>query len=204
MDRSKLETRFVEVKDFQVEERADKAPVLVGYAARYNTLSQDLGGFKERFLPHAFARTLENGPDVIALAQHDDTKVLGRRSAGTLTLEDDPWGLKVEITPPKTSYGLDILESVRRKDIGGMSFAFVAQDEELIKEGDGWVREVRDADLYEVSVVTSPAYLQSKVKVRSEVIEQLEALQKPEPEEYQPSLNMLDKIQIQKQAELAI
>lgn len=205
MDRSKLEIRFVEVKDIQVEERDDKPPKLVGYAARYNTLSQDLGGFKERFLPHAFARTLENGPDVLALAQHDETKVLGRRSAGTLKVEDDPWGLKVEITPPNTSYGNDIIESVRRKDISGMSFGFIAQDEELIKEGDGWIREVRDADLYEISIVTSPAYLQSKIKVRSEVIEQLEALNQPEPEpEYRVSLDTLQKIHKQRVAELSM
>lgn len=202
MDKSKIETRFYELKDMKLEEREDKSPRLVGYAVRYNALSQDLGGFKERFLPHSFARSLENGPDILALIQHDMTKVMGRRSSGTLQAEDDAFGVKVKIDPPNTSFSLDIQESVRRKDVVGMSFAFESIEEEMVREGDGWVREVRDADLYEVSIVTNPAYLQSKIKIRSEVIEKLEELNKPV--EYRKSMETLLKFQRQAEAEIKL
>lgn len=169
-----LELRFLDVTDFEVEERAGKSPVLKGYAVRYNTLSQDLGGFRERIKPHAFARSLSNGPDVLALAQHDNTKVLGRRSAGTLSVEDDAYGIKVSIEPPNTTFGNDIVESVRRKDISGMSFGFISKDDEFLQENGQVVREVTDADLHEVSIVTSPAYLQSRISVRSETLAKLD------------------------------
>lgn len=170
----KIEKRVLEVTDFEIEERENKPTVLKGYAVRFDSLSQDLGGFKERFKQNSFSRSLSNGPDILALAQHDNTKVLGRRSAGTLTVEEDPFGVRVTIIPPDTSYGKDIVESIRRKDISGMSFGFVAKQEEMLRENNEVIREIRDADLHEVSVVTSPAYLSSKISVRSETLAKLE------------------------------
>ena len=205
MDKSKMETRYLEVSCLEVETREDnQAPKLVGYAHRYNTMSLDLGGFKERFALDAFKRSLESDIDVIALAQHDNTKVLGRASAGTLKVENDSVGLRVEITPPNNSYGNDILESIRRNDITGMSFGFIATEEELVQEGEEWIREVKDADLYEVSIVTTGAYSESRIQVRKEVIEKLEELKKPTEKEFKPSEKMLDQLHKQKLAEFGV
>jgi len=73
-------------------------PVLVGYAVRWGEVSEPLP-FRERFLPGAFAKDLASGRDVLALVGHELSKVLARRSNGTLTLREDEVGLWVEIRP---------------------------------------------------------------------------------------------------------
>ena len=64
--------------------------------------------------PSFFAvdRTLRDGLDVIATTDHDAGKLLGRTSAGTVRLEKDPRGLRVDIDLPKTTLGNDVLELV--------------------------------------------------------------------------------------------
>lgn len=146
-----------------------EAGQLVGYASVFNSLSEDLGGFKERIDPKAFNRTLGSGMDVRALVNHDTTLVLGRRSNGTLTLAVDATGLKVSITPPKTSYANDLLELVGRGDVSQMSFGFmIASGGEAWSNEDGLkVRTVTDLDLLEVSVVSIPAYSDTTVALRN-------------------------------------
>src|SRR5438876_6249782 len=97
---------------------------LSGYAIVFNAMSLDLGGFKEIILPEAVDRTLSEALDVRALVDHDTGKVIGRTRAGTLMLRKDRKGLRTEIDPADTTAGRDVLESVRRGDISGMSFAF--------------------------------------------------------------------------------
>lgn len=139
---------------------------IVGYAAVYNKLSQDLGGFREQIAPGAFARNLD-GADVRALFNHDPNFVLGRTTAKTLRLSDDDQGLRIEIDPPETSYASDLLESMRRGDISQMSFGFrTLSDDWSLKDGEN-VRTLRDVELLDVSPVTFPAYPQTSVAMRS-------------------------------------
>jgi len=141
--------------------------VLEGYAAVFNTLSKDLGGFKEIIADKAFSRTLKAGADVRALVDHDPSKILGRSKAGTLTLREDDHGLKVSIKPPDTTVGRDIVESTRRGDVDQMSFAFsVVSDTWETIDGEE-VRTITDVDLHDVSIVTYPAYTDTAVAVRS-------------------------------------
>jgi Escherichia/Staphylococcus phage prohead protease len=160
----KLEKRF-STAEFRIEERDGKPPVITGYAAVFNSLSLDLGGFRELIRPGAFARTLGSA-DVRALVNHDPNLVLGRNKAGTLRLSEDERGLKMEIDPPNTGCGRDILESLRRGDIDNCSFGFYCVSDSWADTGDGIVRELCDVDLLDTSVVTYPAYEQTSVAVR--------------------------------------
>lgn len=146
-----------------------KSPRLVGHAAIFNSPSQDLGGFTEIVLPGAFKRTLQSDRDPLALVQHMPQLVLGRRSAGTLRLQEDQRGLAFEIDVPDTTAARDLLVSVERGDVRGASFAFSTP-----KGGDRWevrgdkvVRELIDVDLHEITVTAQPAYLDTTVARRS-------------------------------------
>jgi HK97 family phage prohead protease len=142
---------------------------LVGYAAVFNSLSHDLGGFREIIQPGAFDRTLTEFPDVLALVEHDVSKPLGRTLPGTLKLTTDEHGLRVEITPPDTSAGRDIVESVRRGDVAGMSFQFrpFPGGDSLDLSGPLPLRILKSVKLKEVSVVINPAYPDTEVHVRA-------------------------------------
>src|SRR5262245_49132286 len=111
-------------------------PLLRGMAIVFNERSQDLGGFVEVIKPEAMKRTFAEGIDLRAFFDHDPAKVLGRLSAGTLRAEATPQGLNVEIDPPSVTDPPNLLESIQRGDLGGMSFSF-----RLMPNGDEWKRE---------------------------------------------------------------
>jgi HK97 family phage prohead protease len=147
-------------------EASDNGKKIRGYAIRFNALSQDLGGFKEFIAPEAVDRTIAEGLDVRALVDHDSGKVLGRTRAGTLQLRKDSKGLAITIEPdPDISYAGDIMRSVARGDVSGMSFAFRTIDDSWNYEGKMPIRTVNDMTISEVSIVTFPAYTQTDVSV---------------------------------------
>lgn len=137
---------------------------IVGYAAKFNQQSVDLGFF-ETLDPHCFDNT--DMSDVVALINHDENLVLGRTTSGTLTLKVDDIGLYFEVIPSNTSYANDLIENMKAGNINQCSFAFVVAD-----GGDDWqyddktgimTRTVFDiAKLYDVSIVTYPAYTQTE------------------------------------------
>jgi uncharacterized protein len=128
---------------------------------------EDLGGFREKIAPGAFKRSLENGADVRALLNHDSNYVLGRNKSGTLFLSEDERGLKIEITPPDTQWARDLMVSMERGDIDQMSFGFYTiSDDWETKDGEN-IRTLREVELFDVSVVTYPAYTATSANVRS-------------------------------------
>lgn len=144
---------------------------VIGYAAVFGPLSENLGGFRERVAPTAFDRTLAGEKDVRALMDHDTAKVLGRRANGTLGLSTDKNGLRVEIELPNTTYANDLRELLARGDVSQMSFAFLVND-----GGDQWegktedglrLRTLLDVELVEVSLVAIPAYPDTSAALRS-------------------------------------
>lgn len=141
-------------------------PKIVGYAAVFDSESRDLGNFTEVIKPGAFNRALSENQDVRAFVDHDASKILGRTKAGTLELSTDSVGLRVEITPPDTTVGRDTVESVRRGDLDSMSFGFVVRDDSWREVEGRALREIRDLDLHEVSLVSFPAYEETSVAVR--------------------------------------
>jgi HK97 family phage prohead protease len=169
----KLERRTINAPDLtinQTEGTDTEAGLKIrGHAAVFNQLSSNLGGFVEKIMPGAFLESIAKD-DIRALWNHDDCMVLGRNTAGTLTLAEDEIGLYVEITPPDTTAGRDALTSIQRRDVTQMSFMFsVPEDGDLWEEigYQQYVRTIVKATLYEVSPVTFPAYPQTDVDARS-------------------------------------
>jgi HK97 family phage prohead protease len=161
----------IERRNFPVEElRAitDEAGLrhITGYAAVFNSLSEDLGGFREKIDPGAFADTLNTG-DVRALKNHNSDYVLGRNKSGTLTLSEDQRGLKIDIIPPDAQWAKDLMVSIDRKDIDQMSFGFRTIDQMWEGEYPEEIRTLMKVELFDVSPVTFPAYPDTEVGLRS-------------------------------------
>lgn len=169
----KLDGQMIEVRNFlevpSLETRAEgTASRITGYASVYDS-EYDVGGYwVETVRSGAFDRNLKEKADVRALFDHDTGKVLGRTKSGTLTLKSDSRGLFTEITPPDTSIARDVLESLKRGDIDGMSFGFRVMEDKWSVKGGKHFRELIDVELYEVSVVAFPAYKATSAQAREE------------------------------------
>jgi hypothetical protein len=148
----------------QVRATAGAAFVLEGIAASYNMPSKPIPGgpngtFTEYIKPGAFARSLCNKADVKALFNHDANFILGRVKNGTLTLTDTAAGLAFRCQlNPKSSAHQDLYASVQRGDISECSFAFSVAPNGQQWSADSSKRTLTDVDLFDVSVVTHPAY----------------------------------------------
>ena len=140
---------------------------LSGYAAVFDQLSENLGGFREKIAPGAFDKVLKD--DVRALFNHEPNLILGRTRANTLKLEIDATGLHYRIDPPDTQYARDLTESIKRGDITQSSFAFRVEDDHWNEDDDGrLIRTIKQFKrLYDISPVTYPAYPDTTVAARS-------------------------------------
>lgn len=168
------ERRFLKLQDcaLRAEQNGD-SPQIVGHAAVFNQPTE-IFGFEEVILSGAFARAIKEEQDVRALIDHDSRLILGRTKSDTLSLKEDDHGLFVTIKPPKTSFADDVLESIRRGDLDGMSFAFIPRQQNIKEEEDKTIREIADVDLIDVSVVTFPAFEGTDVELKNAGIETLE------------------------------
>jgi uncharacterized protein len=137
-----------------------------GYAALFNN-ETDIGGYwRERIAPGAFAKSLATR-DVVALHSHDMGRVVGRKAAGTLSLSEDEAGLAFENELPDTSDGRDLVVSIERGDVSGMSFGFVTRKQEWDETVDPPLRTILEADLFEITYTAFPAYPDTSVGLRS-------------------------------------
>jgi len=177
------ESRFHILGTAKLEQRAEGdegLPTITGYGAVFYR-EDDPGTeykfegfwdkFAERIMPSAFDNAIKED-DVRGLFNHNPSMILGRTSAGTMNLSVDATGLRYDITPPDTQAGRDVVEAIRRGDINGSSFTFVAEDvtyREQKQEDDSIlvIRELHRAKLYDVGPVTFPAYESSTAGVRS-------------------------------------
>lgn len=166
------ETRYLPASELRVVSDGVR-PRIVGYAIVFDQPSEILNErgvrFREVIRSSAVDGVLD-GADLRALVDHDSAKLLGRTKSGTLRYAVDERGVKVEIDPPDTSYAHDVLESIRRGDMDGMSFSFSVppKGDEWDTKGDVPTRTVtRFAKVSEFSVVTFPAYPQTEAALRS-------------------------------------
>ena len=164
-------TNSLEVRRFSATEcrMSPDGQTLRGYAAKYDSGSFDMG-YIETIAPGAFDRTLADDDEVLALVEHDTGKLLGRRSAGTLRLDQDTDGLTFEIDLPQTQLGNDTREQITRGDLGAMSFAFSMDqdtDEEWSTADGKRSRRLLNLRLHDISVVASPAYPKTELTVKT-------------------------------------
>lgn len=171
--KNEIERRSVSAK-VEVRGTSD-APVIAGYAAVFNELSLDLGGFREKIAPGAFSRAIAENQDVRALMNHDPNHIVGRTKSGTLKLQPDDIGLFAEIFPPSSARA--IIESVNRGDISEMSFGFRTRLDSWESINGADIRTLVEVDLFDVSIVTFPAYPQTSVAMRS--LQEFRAKQSP-------------------------
>jgi HK97 family phage prohead protease len=177
--KAKLERRQFDVGGFEVREDGDGFR-LEGYAALFDSRSENLGGFTETIQRGAFRQSLKSRNNIMFYYNHDSNQVLASTRAGTLRLEEDERGLKVSASIAPTSYGRDAKILVERGDVTGFSFGFSMP----ARGGDEWNAEgteriLKSVRLFEVSLVGSPAYSQTngtatirgldKIALRAEV-----------------------------------
>jgi len=167
-----IERRCLPASELRVDASGD-TPKITGYAAVFDQWT-DIGGmFREQVAPGAFKKTLKEA-DVRALWNHDPNYVLGRNKSGTLKLREDEKGLAVEIDPVDSNWSDDLMKSMKRGDVSQMSFGFTVNQAD--DDYDENTRVLRDVSLFDVSVVTYPAYPTTTAQVRS-------AFEKEEKEE---------------------
>jgi HK97 family phage prohead protease len=155
--------------------RADESFTVRGYAAVFNQLSLDLGGFREQLAPTAFDEVLRSEPDVHFVWDHDTRYVGARTTNGTLELRTDSTGLYMDARVGPYSWAKDLRTALERRDINQGSFAFHVSD-----EGDDWevqddesiLRTVRSVDgLYDVTVTAKGAYPQTSMAAAQRSLE---------------------------------
>jgi HK97 family phage prohead protease len=140
---------------------------ITGYAARFESLSVPMYGFREKIRAGAFKNSLSKN-NVIALWNHNSDLVLGSTKAGTLQLQEDDIGLRFDLDLPETQAGKDAGVIIKRKDVEGMSFGFrVLRQEWDEKDPKNIIRTLVEVDLREISITPFPAYPSTSVKTRS-------------------------------------
>lgn len=147
---------------------------LVGYAAVFNSLSRDLGGWYEEIDPAAFGANSGDGSldmgqhnRVMARSEHDSRLLLGTTDAGTLRLSVDDVGLGYEVDLPNTTAGRDAAELAQRGEYRFSSFAFSLIDAEWREDGENrLIRRNTNMRLIDVAPVANPAYWGASVGKR--------------------------------------
>ncbi len=159
--------------EFKIRENGEDI-FIEGYFAIFNTRYEMWEGAAETVLKGAFTDTL--GEDVRALINHNTDFVLGRTKAGTLELTEDDIGLFGRIKINKNdSDAMNLYARVQRGDVNQCSFGFDIIDETYKTDAQGNVLwELRKVKLYEVSVVTFPAYEETIVQARKNDLETIQ------------------------------
>lgn len=169
------QTRSIESK-FNTRETDGKL-YIEGYFAVFNSNYEIFEGATESVAPGAFDGELLD--DIRALIDHETRLVLGRTTAGTLELRVDEHGLfgRVEVNPNDQD-AMNLYARVQRGDVNQCSFGFDILDEEyeVLESGEvHWT--IKKVKLYEVSVVTFPAYESTAVVARKHDLEQIQTRQ---------------------------
>ena len=136
-------------------------PQLRGYAIVFNSLSEDLGGFREKINPDA----IELNDNVFAFWSHDPSQPIGSTRSGTLALNTDENGVRFDLSTER--FTPLMLAAAKAGDVQ-MSFGFRAIDQEWSRDEAGnAIRTLKKIAVFEVSPVTTPAYADTSAAIRS-------------------------------------
>lgn len=154
------------------DEAAEK--IISGYFIVFNSETELYEGCFEEIAPESFDNV--DLSDVRALIDHETSKVLGRTKPGTLTLSVDAKGVYGEIKVNENdTEAMNLYSRVQRGDVDQCSFGFNILDEAMETRDDGSYKfTIKAIELFEVSVVTFPAYADTAVEARSKQIENME------------------------------
>lgn len=170
-----MEQRYLHMQDIKTREADENGnPHLEGYFAVFNEVYEVWPGVTESILPGAFDQSVTQ--DVRALYNHNHDIILGRVSAGTLTLKQDAHGLWGDITlNRKDTDAMNAFERVSRGDITGCSFGFDIKRESYEILEDGTIHYmIEEVDpLWEISPCVFPAYEQTTISARGKEAEQI-------------------------------
>ncbi|MDK8641326.1 HK97 family phage prohead protease [Niallia taxi] len=162
----KKEMRTLNITNLKTRDGINDEPhVISGYAAVFNSKATIGDWFEETIAPGAFARSISENGDIRALFNHNWDHVLGRTKSGTLKLEEDERGLSFEIELPNTTLAKDLAESLKRGDISQCSFGFIPTSETWNYDVEPMQRTINEVELYEISVVSIPAYEDTEVSL---------------------------------------
>lgn len=154
-----------------MDEKPDGSVTVEGYAAVFEQETVIAGAFREKIARGAFSDAVGRD-DVVFLVNHEGLP-LARTRSGTLELRQDEKGLHIrsELDPEDPDVKA-ILGKMRRGDLDKMSFAFLPEG----RDGQEWsededdklpLRTINRAALYDVSIVTTPAYDGTEIGLRS-------------------------------------
>lgn len=149
------------------EIRADSDGVKVsGYAAVFGQKA-DIGGYFQEVIARGAFKDAIGRDDVVFLINHDGLP-LARTRSGTLTLKEDEKGLRIDTTLDSEDPDVkSITGKMKRGDLDKMSFAFRATKQEWDETTDPPTRTITEVELFDVSIVTQPAYDGTSIALRS-------------------------------------
>lgn len=162
-----MEQRYLHMHDIKTRSADNNEKVVEGYFAVFNEIYQVWSDVTESIAPGAFSDSLDG--DIRALYNHNADQILGRTSAGTLTLKEDEKGLwgQIKINERDTE-AVNVYERISRGDITGCSFGFDIESEEVRVNDDGSVHWTitKVNPLFEVSPCVFPAYEATSIESR--------------------------------------
>lgn len=171
IDREKRQMRGVP-GSFKTRAEESGDMFISGYFAVFGSEYELWPGASESVDPHAFDEALDD--DIRCLINHDTRLVLGRNIAGTLQLRVEEKGLWGEVKiNPNDQDAVNVYERVKRGDVNQCSFGFDIVAEEFEDRGDSVHWTIKAVKLYEVSVVTFPAYEETGVEARKRQVEDI-------------------------------
>lgn len=194
------------MNNFNILENASEGLVVSGYVNETGKQSHLLGQrkkFREIIKKGAFTRALSKGNDIHFLAEHDANKILASTRNNSLKLVEDDKGLLMTAEISDTSYGRDYHTLIKDGILRSMSFGFSVDKDKWRKLNDGtYTRDISDLTLYEVSVVTNPAYPQSSISARGlNLVEEVDIPEDAETEETNVEEKQAQDVQVEETKE---
>ena len=165
VDMSQKEIRALH-KSVEIREEDSGEIRVSGYAAVFGEETNIGGMFTEEIRQGAFKDAVGRD-DVVFLINHEGLP-LARTRSGTLTLREDDHGLYMEASlDPSDPDVRSIVPKMKRGDLDKMSFAFIPTRQSWDDKSKTPKRMIEEAQLFDVSIVTTPAYEGTEIGLRS-------------------------------------